>query len=206
MKKKREIPPKLLSIRRQYASCFVTFFAAFLIGLAVSVILNFPIGLVLIECSEFAEDLTLVDAIRDLAGGITGLVGALITIFVLSFLEGYYKNKFVFKQLLSAIALTFVTLVILNLILGHSVWFSGPTMFFASYVFEQKHFEIMGTKGAKQILENYRWFFMVIAFWVLYAPSMILGKYLGSKKGNKDSEKAKKEKSKEKTLNEHPFD
>lgn len=202
MNEKREISPKALAIKRQYASCVVTLFASFLIGLAVSVILDLPIGVILTESSLMAENAMLADYIRNFAVDTAYLISALITIFVLSCIDGYRKNGFVFKQILFGIILTFVTLMILNLILGHSVWFSGPTMFFARDVFEVRHFDIMGEIGSKKILENYQWLFMVIAFWFLYAPLMVLGKYLGTKKSKKDFAKDKEEKDKEKALDE----
>lgn len=47
---------------------------------------------------------------------------------------------------------------------------------------------------------------MIIAFWTLYAPLMLFGRYLGVKKSKKDFAKDREERSKEKTLNGHPFD
>lgn len=203
---KRELSPNVRAIIRQYSFCFVAFFASFLIGLAVSVIMDIPIGVTLTESSLMDENPVLADHIRNFAVDATYLISTLITVFVLSYTYGYRKNGFVFKQILFGIILTFVTLLVLNFVLGHSVWFSGPTMFFARDVFEVIHFDVMGTMGAKKILENYQWLFMVIAFWFLYAPLMILGKYLGSKKSKKDFANAKEEKTKEKTLDGHPFD
>lgn len=202
-KPKRELSPEFRAIKRQYASCFVTLFASFCIGLAVSVILDIPIGVALTESSLMAENSMLADYIRNFAVDAIYLISTLITVFVLSCIDGYRKNGFVFKRILFGIILTFVTLLVLNFALGHSVWFSGPTMFFARDVFEARHFDVMGTMGAKKILENYQWIFITIAFWFLYAPLMILGKYVGTKKSKKDFAKVKEEKDKEKVFGEH---
>lgn len=183
---RKELSPKALSLKRQYGLCFFTLFTSFLIGLAVSVILNMPIGFILTESSIISDSSMSIDSIRTIADGCSGIIGTLITIFVMSYTQAYFKNRFVFKEILLAVALTFITQVIINLILGHSVWFSGPTVHFARYVFEAKHFDIMGTMGAKKVLGNYQWLFMVIAFWFLYAPVMVFGKYLGTKKSKKD--------------------
>lgn len=196
-KPKRESSPEFRAIKRQYASCFVILFASFLIGLAVRTILNWPIAAILSDNSMLNNN------IMSLIDGITGTSIALIALFILSFYDGYYHNKFVFKQILLAVVLTFATQVVLAIALGHSVWFSGPTMFFARYVFKTRHFDIIGTMGAKKVLENYRWLFILIAFWFLYAPLMISGKYLGTKKSKKDFAKVKEEKDKEKVFGEH---
>ena len=205
-KPKREISPEVLALKRQYNSCFIILFASFLIGLAVSVLLDIPIGVILTESTLMSENPTLAQGIRNFSVDIAGLVGTLITIFVLSFRDGYYNNKFVFKQLLLSITLVFVTQVVLVLILGHSVWFSGPTTSLASDVFKVRHFDIVGQRGSKRILISYKWCFMIPAFWVLYAPIMVAGKYLGAKKSKKNFAINKEEKTKEKTINEHPFD
>lgn len=205
-KQRKEISPTARAIKRQYASCFVTIFASFLIGLAVCVIMDIPIGLILTESSLMTENSVLADNIRNFAVDTIYLITTLITIFVLSYTYGYRKNEFVLKQVVFAIILTFATFAVLNFVLGHSFWFSGPSMFFARDVFEARHFDVMGTMGAKKILENYQWLFMIIAFWTLYAPLMLFGRYLGVKKSKKDFAKDREEKSKEKTLDGHPFD
>ncbi|MBR5472389.1 MAG: hypothetical protein IKU82_00215 [Clostridia bacterium] len=197
---KRKFNPKVLSIKRQYASCFVTLFASFLIGLAVRTILNWPIAAILSDNDMLRNN------IMSLIDGIIGTIVTLVVLFMLSLFDGYYHNKFVLKRLLVAIVLTFATQVVLAIVLGHSVWFSGLTGFFATYVSRTMHSDMVGVMGFKKILENYRWIFMIIAFWTLYAPLMLFGRYLGSKKSKKDFAKAKEEKAKEKVLGGHPFD
>lgn len=197
---KRKFDPKVLSIKRQYASCFVALFASFLIGLAVMTIFNWPIAAILSDNDMLRNN------IMSLINGIIGTIVTLIALFILSFFDAYYHNKFVLKRLLVAIVLTFATQVVLAVVLGHSVWFSGLTCYFATYVSRTMHSDMVGVTGFKKILENYDWIFMIIAFWTLYAPLMLLGRYLGSKKSKKDFAKAKEEKAKEKTLNGHPFD
>lgn len=199
-KPKREMSPQFLAIKRQYASCFIILFASFLIGLAVRTILCMPLIAILTEVLMLNKGTaTFIDSV-------TGFAVALVTIFILSFNDGYHKNKFVFKQLLLAIVLTFIMQVVINLILGPSVWFSGPTVFISDYVFKHTHFEILGTMGAKQISKNYDWLFMMLSFWFAYAPLIITGKYLGAKKSKRDFAKVKGERKKQKSFDEHPLD
>lgn len=194
--RKKEISSGARAIWRQYLFYVVTLFASFLIGLVIDIVLiNIPLGLIVGHTGSLLEH-------------VLHIVVTITTMFVLCYKEGYYKSRFTFKQLLISVALTFITQMVLVFFFGPSAWFSGTSIFIARYVFDAKHPELIGVAWSvtKEAIYNYRWFFMVVTFWTLYAPSMILGKYLGSKKGKKDSEKAKEEKNKEKTLNGHPFD
>ena len=189
----KKISTKLLALKNTYGFCWVTLFISFAIGLLVSVILNIPIGLILGVTSNLAD-------------GITGTVATLITLFILSFRDGYYHNKFKLRQLLISVVLVFVLQVIITLVLGHSVWFTGQTVSFARYIFEVRHPFWLSRVWASEMMEKYNWQLMIIAYWLLYAPIMIGGKYLGAKTSKEDFANAKEEKLKEKTLNEHPFD
>ena len=197
-KPKRKISPQVLAVKKQYKDCLVTLLFAFINGLLIMVVLSLPIGLILGETSDLANSLTV-------------LLGTLVTIFVSSYKKGYYYSQFKFSQLLLGIVLTFVTQVFLSSIgllifTGHSAWFSGPAMFWGSYLFKVKYPDVIITSAHKEIIEYYRWIFVVLLFWFAYAPLMIFGKYLGVKKGIRNSEINKEEKTREKTINEHPFD
>ena len=193
---KKEMSLNARAIRRQYIFCIVTLFAAFIIGLVVDVVfVNMPLGFIIGHTGSLLEHVLHIAVVMS-------------AMFVMCYYEGYYKSRFVFKQMLASVALTFITQVAFVFVFGPSAWLSGPTIFIARYVFDAQHPEFIGVAWSvtKEAIYNYRWVFMVIAFLTLYAPSMILGKYLGSRKGKKDSEKSKEEKLKEKTLNERPFD
>lgn len=190
---KKENSPKWLSLKNTYGFCWVTLFASFGVGLLVSVFLNIPIGFILGETS-------------DLADGITAMIGTLVTLLFLCFEDGYHHNKFKLTHLILGVVLTFVLQVVITLILGHSVWFTGPTVSFARYAFELINPYMIGIIGAKEIIAKYNWYLMIPTFWLLYAPIMVVGKYLGAKKSKEDFAKAKEEKEREKTLDGHPFD
>lgn len=193
---KKGILPNTRAIRRQYIFCVVTLFASFLIDLVVDIVfINMPLGLIIGHTGSLLEH-------------ILNIVITMALMFVICYKEGYYRSKFVFKPFFISVVFTFITQVVLVFVFGPSAFLSGPTISIARDVFEAKHPELIGAAWSltRETIYTYRWVFMVIAFWVLYAPSMILGKYLGSKNGRKDSEREKEEKSKEKTLNGHPFD
>ncbi len=189
---KKEISPNARAIRRQYVSCVVTLFASFLIGMAVEIVLiNIPLGFIIGHTGSLLEHLL-------------HIVVTMAAMFVLCYKEGYYNSNFVVKQLLVSIVLTFITQVILVFVFGPTMWLSGPTISIARDVFDAKYPHLIGAawEATRETIYNYRWFFMIVAFWIAYAPSMILGKYLGSKKGKKDSEKAKEKIKKEKSFRE----
>lgn len=190
---KKEISPNARAIRRQYLFCVVTLFASFLFGLVVDIVfINMPLGLIIGHTGSLLEHLI-------------HIAITMAIMFVICYKEGYYKSKFVLKPFFISVVLTFITQVVLVFVFGPSVFLSGPTISIARDVFDAKYPDLIGAAWVltKETIYRYRWFFMIVGFWVLYAPSMILGKYLGTKKGKKDSEKSKEEIKKEKVFGEH---
>lgn len=183
----------VLAVKKQYIDCLITLLFAFLNGLILGIVLSLPIGLILGESSDFADALTV-------------LLGTLITVFLSSYKKGYYFSRFEFSQLFLGILLTFATQIILVL-MGHTAWFSGPAMFWGSYLFKVRNPDtIILYSVHKTTIENYRWIFVIGLYWFAYTPIIVLGKYLGAKKSKKDFVINKEEISQEKTINEHPFD
>ncbi len=190
---KKEISPKIRAFRKLYVYSLILLLISFVMGLFVSVLLNIPIGFILGETSNLAD-------------GITGTLATVITLFLLNFKYGYYENRATLAQLLLVVLSISALQIFITIMLGHSVWFTGPTVSFARYVFELRHPDMIGVIGAKKIVAEYNWILMIPAYWLIYAPIMIVGKYLGAKKSKKDFAKAKEEKEREKTLDGHPFD
>lgn len=171
IKQPKKNPRKIHQIIKQYESCcWVILFPSFGIGLLVSVLLNAPLGLIIGRTGSLIDSLS-------------GFIATAAAIFMLSWKDGYRNCKFKHTQLLLGIVLTFATQVFLVIIFGHTAWFSGPTIFIARYVINIVYPDL--TYG-KEILENYRWTFMIIAFWIIYVPLIFFGKYLGLKKHKKD--------------------
>lgn len=164
-------PCKAHQIKKQYSSCcWGILFPSFGIGLLVSVLLNIPLGLIIGHTGSLIDSLT-------------GIIATATAIFILSWRDGYRNCKFKYTQLLLGILLTFATQVILVIIFGHTAWFSGPTIFIARYVINIVYPNLTYTR---EILENYRWIFMIVTFWIVYVPLIFFSKYLGAKKHKKD--------------------
>ena len=163
-------------VKKQFESCFVILFTAFGIGLLISVLLSIPLGLIIGYTSS-------------LANFISGITAAAVTIFILSFKDGYHNYKFQWIQLFLAILLTFIAQLLLVIVIGHAAWISGPTILLARFIFNTKHPDLIGAVGSKEIVEEYRLISMIIAYWFFYAPLMALGKCLGRKKHQKDFRK-----------------
>ena len=160
-------------VKKLYEACCVILISSFGMALLISVLLSAPLGLIIGYTS-------------DLANFFSGIIAAIITMFISSYVEGYYNHKFSFIQLLKGILLAFATQVILVLIFDHAIYFSGPTAELARYVLNTKHADLIGTTAANKILYGYRWLFMIIAFWFIYAPLIFAGIFLGKKEHKKD--------------------
>ena len=164
-------------VKKQYDSCCLILISSFGIGLLITVLLSIPIGLVIGETSI-------------LANSIISLGSAVISIFILSFKNGYNNYNFQWNHLFIETLLTFITQLLLVMVFGHTAWFSGPTIFWARFIFNTIHSDLIGSVESNEIVENYRWVFMIIAYWFIYTPLIILGKCLGRKKHKKDFSKS----------------
>lgn len=171
IKQPNKNPRKTHQIKNQYVSCcWGILFPSFGIGLLASVLLSIPLGLIIGHTGSLIDSLS-------------GIIATAVAVFTLSWKDGYHNYKFRCTQLLLGILLTFATQVVLVIIFGHTAWFSGPTIFIARYVINVVYPNLTYTI---EILENYRWTFMIFAFWIVYTPLMFFGKYLGAKKHKKD--------------------
>ena len=157
----------------QYESCAIILISSYGMGLLISVLLSIPFGLVIGHSS-------------DLANFFSGIIATVVTIFILSCRDGYHTHKFKFSKLLLSVILAFLTQCLLVFIIGHAVWFSGPTVYLASYLLDTTKSSVI---NLKETLEIYRWILMLIAFVFVYAPLMFLGEYVGTKKHQRDFNK-----------------
>lgn len=169
-KQRNKFSDKKRKYLKTYESCFVIFFSSIGIGAIVSVLMSLPIALI-------------IDHNSSLSNFISGMCATIITLFLLSYREGYRSKKINFIELLLIQLIVLVTQIIIVFIFGHAIYFSGPTVFLSRFILNVFH---QGTINAKAILENYRWTFMLAAYIFLYTPIIIFGEYLGSKKHKKD--------------------
>ena len=151
---------------KTFESSFVIFFSSIGIGAIVSVLMSLPIALI-------------IDHNSSLSNFISGMLGTIIVLFILSYKEGYRTHKFKFVKILVSQVMVLITQVLVVLIFGHTIYFSGPTVFFSRFILNVVNPDLI---NGKIMLENYRWAFMFVAFIFIYTPIAILGEYLGDKK------------------------
>lgn len=152
---------------------FVIFFASLAFGLLVSVLCNIPL--------KFIEGINI-----NIGNFVTGIIGTISILFFLSFKEGYRFREFEFKITFLSILSLFVLQFILVAIFGHAVYISGSTVYLARYVLYLVNPELI---NEKEMLENYRLLFMILADFVVYLPVISFGEFLGAKKHKKDFSK-----------------
>lgn len=152
---------------------FVIFFASLAFGLLVSVLCNIPL--------KFIEGINI-----NIGNFVTGIIGTISILFFLSFKEGYRFREFKFKITFLSILSLFVLQFILVAIFGHAVYISGSTVYLSRYVLYLVNPELI---NGKEMLENYRLLFMILADFVVYLPIISVGEFLGAKKHKKDFSK-----------------
>ncbi len=158
---------------KHFETHFVIFFAALAFGLLVSVLCNIPL--------KFMEGINV-----NIGNFVTGIIATISTLFILSFKEGYHFKEFKIKIIILSILTLFILQFILVAIFGHAVYISGPTVFLARYVLAVVNPELI---NGKEMLENYRLLFMLLADFVVYLPIILFGEFLGAKKHKKDFSK-----------------
>lgn len=158
---------------KHFETHFVIFFASLAFGLLVSVLCNIPL--------KFIDGINV-----NIGNFVTGISGTIFILFILSFKEGYHFKEFKFKITFLSILSLFVLQFILAAILGHAVYISGSTVYLARYVLYLVNPELI---NGKEMLDNYRLLFMLLADFVVYLPIISFGEFLGAKKHKKDFSK-----------------
>ena len=152
----------------------INYFAGVGIGLLLSVICNIPL--------RFIKIINI-----DVGLFLVGIIGMGITLFRRSYRKGYTANpstySFKLKTTLLFIVMIFALQSLLNLIIGHTVYTSGPTCWLSNYILSVLNPTM---KNAKKMLLGIDWLLVLIADIFIYAPLMILGEYKGSMQHNKD--------------------
>lgn len=169
-------PKELL---KEFGDYIINFFMSVLIGLGISLLLDLPM--------KFLKIINL-----DLGRFIVYFLSMCIALYARSYRRSYYANSrtytFQIKKVLFFVGMTFVIQILLAVIIGHTVYFTGPTHYLAFYVLFIKNFRI---PEAQAVLTGYSWLFMLLAEVLIYAPIMILGEYFGAKQSNKEIDLSK---------------
>lgn len=160
---------------KKFEIYFVNFFSSFGIALLVGVICSIPI--------RFIRTLN-----SDIGNFSLSIIATVISLFILSYKEGYRRREFQLKLIFISILCLFCLQIILVLIIGHAVYISGPTVHLAYYILYRINPELI---NGKAMLSNINTDLMISAFFVIYSPTMILGEYIGVRKHRKDFTKQK---------------
>ena len=110
-------------------------------------------------------------------------LSSVASVFVLSYRDGRQNYQFNLGRLLLSLLLTLTTQVVLVVIIGHAIYFSGPAIVFNHYMLNIYNPVSIPTRV---LLNTYQWVLMFAADLFVYVPTMILGKYLGNKKRIKE--------------------
>lgn len=167
VQKRKEIFNKLMLY-------FINYFAGIGIGLLVTIICDIPLSFIRIINT-------------DLGAFLVGIIGMGITLFIRSYRKGYTANpsihSFKLKTTLLFIVMVFALQSLLILIIGHTPYISGPTVWLSNYILSVMN---LTAETAPKMLIGIRWVLILIANIFIYAPLMILGEYKGSIQRSKD--------------------
>ena len=151
---------------KKFAPYFVNYFAGIGMSLLFVVALNIPMRFLKLG--------------TPVAYFLVGALGAVITMYVLSFRKGYNSNsrtyKYRHKEVLMYIACVFAVQIVLTLLIGPAVYIAGPTMWVDEY--------IGNVINTTPLVSN--WILMLLADIFLYTPAMLYGEYRGAKEHLKD--------------------
>ena len=164
---------------KEFSYYFVDFFMSVLVGFGLVILLNIPV--------RFLRTLNL-----ELCEFIIHFLGMCIALYVRCYRRGYNTNKythtFQIKKAILFVVLVFIVQVLIVLILGvrnggHAVYVVGPSRHLANYILS-----IYKATDLPQyvIYVRLNWLFMIGLDFLVYAPIMIIGEYLGTKRNTKD--------------------
>jgi len=163
---------------KEFSYYFVDFFISVLVGLGLVILLNIPM--------RFLRALNL-----ELCEFIIHFLGMCIALYVRCYGRGYNTNKytqtFQIRKVILFVALVFAVQVLIVLVLGvknggHAVYVAGPSRHLAGYILS-----IYKATDLPQyvIYVRLNWLFMIGLDFLVYAPIMIIGEYLGTKGNTK---------------------
>lgn len=169
-----KVPFTVKAFIKELSEYFVDFFMSLLIGFGVTLLLNLPL--------KFIRTIDV-----HLGSFIIHFVCMCIALYIRSYRKGYCANKstydFCLKKVLLFVGLIFAIQVLIVLILGvknggHAVYVAGPSRWLAGYILP-----LCKTNLPQNVLfVRLNWLFMIGLDLLVYAPIMIIGEYLGTKR------------------------
>ena len=153
-------------VLKTFERLFVIYFSSMLVSVLIGVLLNIPLKLIIKNYNE-------------LTSFIVGIISAIITMAILSFIDGSRVKKYEFKYLILSSAILLVLLIIITSIIGRAVYISGPTNYLAHYIVDMVEKSLI---SEKILLNRCCLVLMIIAYIFLYTPIILIAEYLGVKK------------------------
>lgn len=163
----RSMKQKVSALFREFFPYFITLYAGIGMGLLVTIVCEIPLGFLKILDGSLARFLT-------------GIIPALILLFIRSWRKGYQSNsathRFKFRNVCLLIGMTFGVQILLSLLIAPTVYISGPAAWLSDY------FSSSLLTSGEYPIALHDWLLMLSSDVFLYAPTMMIGEYLGAKK------------------------
>lgn len=154
---------------KTFERVFVYYFASVGISLLANILLGFPLKFILKNHTG-------------LMSFIVGTLSMLVSLFILFYRDGYKTKRLELRYFLPSLAIVLLILVAVLLIIGHAVYIAGPTEFLDEYF---PAILIQSPINPKVAVNLSTAALMILAFLLLYTPTIILAEHFGVKKANK---------------------
>lgn len=154
---------------KTFERMFVYYFASVGISLLANIALSLPLRFI------FQNHISLTSFI-------VGMLSMLVSLFILFYRDGHKTKRLELRYFLPSLAIVLLILVAVLLIIGHAVYIAGPTDFLDEYF---PAILIQSPINPKVAVNLSTAALMILAFLLLYTPTIILAEHFGVKKANK---------------------
>lgn len=154
---------------KTFERMFVYYFASVGISLLANIALSLPLRFI------FQNHISLTSFI-------VGMLSMLVSLFILFYRDGHKTKRLELRYFLPSLAIVLLILVAVLLIIGHAVYIAGPTEFLDEYF---PAILIQSPINPKVAVNLSTAALMILAFLLLYTPTIILAEHFGVKKANK---------------------
>ena len=154
---------------KTFERTFVYYFASVGISLLANILLSIPLKFI-------------IKSNMSLASFIVGTLSMLLSLFILFYRDGFKTKKLELKYFLPSLAVILLLLVAILLLIGHAVYIAGPTEFLDEYFPKML---IQSPINLKVVVNLTSAALMIVAFLLLYTPTILISEKFGIKKRNK---------------------
>jgi len=150
---------------KTFERVFVYYFASVGISLLANIALSLPLRFI------FQNHISLTSFI-------VGMLSMLVSLFILFYRDGYKTKRLELRYFLTSLAVILLILLAVLFIIGHAVYIAGPTEFLDEYF---PAILIQSPINPKIALNLSSAALMILAFLLLYAPTILLAEKIGVK-------------------------